>query len=255
MLTQEEYHHVVVELNDTKTEYPDKTIHELFVEQVVKTPDHIAVVLENKHLTYRQLDAKSNQLARYLRNKGIGPDRLVGLMMDRSIEMIIGILGILKSGGAFVPIDPAYPAERISYMLENSGVQILLTQQHLMHKNPSPIEIVDIQDSSIMLESLDHVANQNTSNDLFYIIYTSGTTGKPKGVMLEHKNMVNLMQFTFAKTNIQYKEKVLQYTTCSFDVCYQEIFSTLLSGESCISLLMTPDVMSRSYSPLLKEKK
>ncbi|MCG7317691.1 non-ribosomal peptide synthetase [Brevibacillus laterosporus] len=230
MLTQEEYHHVVVELNDTKTEYPDKTIHELFVEQVEKTPDHIAVVLENKHLTYRQLDAKSNQLARFLRNKGIGPDRLVGLMMDRSIEMIIGILGILKSGGAFVPIDPAYPAERISYMLENSDVQILLTQQHLMHKNPSPIEIVDIQDSSIMLESMDHVANQNTSNDLFYIIYTSGTTGKPKGVMLEHKNMVNLMQFTFAKTNIQYKEKVLQYTTCSFDVCYQEIFSTLLSG-------------------------
>ncbi|MBA4532700.1 non-ribosomal peptide synthetase [Brevibacillus halotolerans] len=230
MLTQEEYQQVVVELNDTETPYPDKTIHELFAEQVEKTPDQIAVVLENKRLTYRQLDAKSNQLARFLRNKGIGPDRLVGLMMDRSIEMMIGILGILKAGGAFVPIDPAYPAERISYTLEHSGVQILLTQQHLMYKNPSSIEIVDIQASSIWSESMDDVANLNSSHDLFYIIYTSGTTGKPKGVMLEHKNMVNLMQFTFATTNIAYKEKVLQYTTCSFDVCYQEIFSTLLSG-------------------------
>ncbi|QDX94131.1 amino acid adenylation domain-containing protein [Brevibacillus laterosporus] len=247
MLTEEEYQHVVVELNNTEVQYPDKTIHELFVEQAERTPEQIAVVLEDKQLTYRQLDEKSNQLARFLRKKGIKSDQLVGLMMDRSIDMIVGILGVLKAGGAFVPIDPEYPEERVSYMLENSAVQLFLTQRHLMHKSPSAIEIVDIQDSSINLESMDHVENQNSSNDLFYIIYTSGTTGKPKGVMLEHKNMVNLMQFTFSKTNISFDEKVLQYTTCSFDVCYQEIFSTLLSGGQ---LYLITDDMRRNVEKL-----
>ncbi|ELK40327.1 tyrocidine synthetase II, partial [Brevibacillus agri BAB-2500] len=151
-------------------------------------------------------------------------------MLDRSLEMIVGIIGVLKAGGAFVPIDPELPAERIAYMLTHSGVQLVVTQDHLLEKVTTPTEKLDIRASAIWEESRDHVESINQPHDLFYIIYTSGTTGKPKGVMLEHRNMANLLHFTFAKTNIAFQEKVLQYTTCSFDVCYQEIFSTLLAG-------------------------
>ncbi|MED1944045.1 MULTISPECIES: tyrocidine non-ribosomal peptide synthetase TycB [Brevibacillus] len=230
LLTETEKQQLMARNLDTSAAYPTKTMHELFMEQVERTPEQVAVVFGEQHLTYRELDEKSNQLARFLRGKGIAADSLVGTMMDRSIEMIVGILGVLKAGGAFVPIDPELPEERIAYMLEHSGIQVVVTQQHLLEKVSASTEKIDINAPVIWDESSAPVEMINHPDDLFYIIYTSGTTGKPKGVMLEHKNMANLMHFTFAKTNIDFHEKVLQYTTCSFDVCYQEIFSTLLSG-------------------------
>ncbi|QHZ56608.1 tyrocidine non-ribosomal peptide synthetase TycB [Brevibacillus sp. NSP2.1] len=230
MLTEAETAQLLAKRTETAADYPATTIHELFTRQVEKTPEQVAVVCGDQHLTYRELDEKSNQLARFLRKKGIGADSLVGTMLDRSLEMIVGIIGVLKAGGAFVPIDPKLPAERIAYMLTHSGVQLVVTQDHLLEKVTTPTEKLDIRASAIWEESRDHVESINQPHDLFYIIYTSGTTGKPKGVMLEHRNMANLLHFTFAKTNIAFQEKVLQYTTCSFDVCYQEIFSTLLAG-------------------------
>ncbi|MEJ8545006.1 amino acid adenylation domain-containing protein [Brevibacillus borstelensis] len=209
---------------------PEKTIHQLFVEQAEKTPEKTAVVFGNRRMTYRELDERSNQIARFLRKKGISADRLIGVLMDRSIEMIAGILGVLKAGGAFVPINPEFPAERIAVLLEDSGAQLLLTQPHLFHKVVAAIEKVDVLDQAILGESSQPVENINQPDDLFYIIYTSGTTGKPKGVMLEHRNMANLMHDSFRHTSISFHERVLQYTSCSFDVCYQEIFSTLLAG-------------------------
>nr|P0C064.2 RecName: Full=Gramicidin S synthase 2; AltName: Full=Gramicidin S synthase II; Includes: RecName: Full=ATP-dependent proline adenylase; Short=ProA; AltName: Full=Proline activase; Includes: RecName: Full=ATP-dependent valine adenylase; Short=ValA; AltName: Full=Valine activase; Includes: RecName: Full=ATP-dependent ornithine adenylase; Short=OrnA; AltName: Full=Ornithine activase; Includes: RecName: Full=ATP-dependent leucine adenylase; Short=LeuA; AltName: Full=Leucine activase [Brevibacillus b len=228
LLTKQEKQHLLVELHDSITEYPDKTIHQLFTEQVEKTPEHVAVVFEDEKVTYRELHERSNQLARFLREKGVKKESIIGIMMERSVEMIVGILGILKAGGAFVPIDPEYPKERIGYMLDS--VRLVLTQRHLKDKFAFTKETIVIEDPSISHELTEEIDYINESEDLFYIIYTSGTTGKPKGVMLEHKNIVNLLHFTFEKTNINFSDKVLQYTTCSFDVCYQEIFSTLLSG-------------------------
>ncbi|MGG4442605.1 tyrocidine non-ribosomal peptide synthetase TycB [Brevibacillus fortis] len=230
LLTEAEKQQLIDRNLDTSDAYPAKTMHELFMEQVERTPNQVAVVFGEQQLTYLELDEKSNQLARFLRRKGIAADSLVGTMMDRSIEMIVGILGVLKAGGAFVPIDPELPEERIAYMLEHSGIQLVVTQQHLLEKVSASTEKIDISAPAIWEENSASVETFNHPDDLFYIIYTSGTTGKPKGVMLEHKNMANLMNFTFTKTNIDFHEKVLQYTTCSFDVCYQEIFSTLLSG-------------------------
>lgn len=230
MLTEAETVQLLAKRTETAADYPAATIHELFARQAEKTPEQVAVVFGDQHLTYRELDEKSNQLARFLRKKGIGADSLVGTMLERSLEMIVGILGVLKAGGAFVPIDPELPAERIAYMLTHSGVRLVVTQEHLMEKVTTPTAKLDIRTSAIWQESSAPVESVNQPHDLFYIIYTSGTTGKPKGVMLEHRNMANLLQFTFDKTNIAFQENVLQYTTCSFDVCYQEIFSTLLAG-------------------------
>ncbi|TGV29315.1 amino acid adenylation domain-containing protein, partial [Mesorhizobium sp. M00.F.Ca.ET.186.01.1.1] len=230
LLTEAETSQLLAKRTETAADYPAATMHELFSRQAEKTPEQVAVVFADQHLTYRELDEKSNQLARFLRKKGIGTGSLVGTLLDRSLDMIVGILGVLKAGGAFVPIDPELPAERIAYMLTHSRVPLVVTQNHLRAKVTTPTETIDINTAVIGEESRASIESLNQPHDLFYIIYTSGTTGQPKGVMLEHRNMANLMHFTFDQTNIAFHEKVLQYTTCSFDVCYQEIFSTLLSG-------------------------
>ncbi len=230
LLTEAETSQLLAKRTETAADYPAATMHELFSRQAEKTPEQVAVVFADQHLTYRELDEKSNQLARFLRKKGIGTGSLVGTLLDRSLDMIVGILGVLKAGGAFVPIDPELPAERIAYMLTHSRVPLVVTQNHLRAKVTTPTETIDINTAVIGEESRAPIESLNQPHDLFYIIYTSGTTGQPKGVMLEHRNMANLMHFTFDQTNIAFHEKVLQYTTCSFDVCYQEIFSTLLSG-------------------------
>ncbi|HLP58159.1 MAG TPA: amino acid adenylation domain-containing protein, partial [Candidatus Deferrimicrobium sp.] len=204
-----------------------ETIHGWFAEQVHKTRDNIALVgadlcvcparnISPVCLTYHQLNEQANRLAGLLIEKGVLADTIVGIMIDRSIEMIIGILGILKSGGAYLPIDPAYPQERIDYMLKDSNAPILLT------------DIEKKKTDNCQLSMSEHRASLHHSN-LVYVIYTSGSTGKPKGVMLEHRNLANLIRYQYRYTNIDF-ERVLQFTTISFDVSAQEIFSTLLSG-------------------------
>jgi len=230
VLTQEESKRFVEQFHKNSVAYPAKTIHELFHEQAERTPDRIAVVFEDKKVTYRQLEDASNQLARFLQKKQVHADQVVGILMNRSIEMVVAILGVLKAGGAFLPIDPEYPEERIAYMLEDSSSHVVLTQADVMQSRLLRAEAIDIEDSRIWQESNEPVECMNQPEDLFYVIYTSGTTGKPKGVMLEHRNFANLMQDSFENSGIPFTEKVLQYTTCSFDVCYQEIFSTLLAG-------------------------
>ena len=138
LLTEAERHKLLVEWNNTGADYPrDKCIHELFEEQVEKTPDAIAVVFEDQQLTYRELNDKANQLAHYLRKQGVGPEVLVGICVERSLEMIIGVLGILKAGGAYVPLDPTYPKERLSFMISDTQAPVLLTQQRLLEMLPA----------------------------------------------------------------------------------------------------------------------
>ncbi|GFZ32347.1 surfactin synthase subunit 2 [Clostridium zeae] len=207
-----------------------KTMHQLFEEQVERTPNNIALNYENKTLTYKELNEKANQLARVLREKGVKADSVVGLMIERSFEMIIGLLAIMKAGGAYLPIDTEYPKERISYMLEDSKVSILLTQKELSSTHNFHGESIDVKDEKLYEGGKENLECINKVEDLIYVIYTSGSTGKPKGAMLEHKNLINLMNFQFAECNIDFNSKVLQFAMISFDVSFQEIFSTLVSG-------------------------
>ncbi|MHB9907213.1 hypothetical protein CF081_20115, partial [Clostridium botulinum] len=191
IIEEEEKNQILYEFNDTKVEYPkDKAIQELFEEQVEKTPNNIAVVFEDKKLTYRELNEKANSLARVLRDKGVKADSIVGIMVERSIEMIVGIMGILKSGGAYLPIDPSYPVERIEYMIEDAKIDILITSEEFINKVKFTKSIVNIKEKSLLKK--DNLDIINKSSDLAYVIYTSGSTGRPKGVMVEHKSLINL---------------------------------------------------------------
>jgi amino acid adenylation domain-containing protein len=221
-----------------------KTLHQWFEGQATQTPHRIAVAgaglspspahanPAELSLTYQELNRKANQLANVLRKKGICSNSPVGLMVERSFEMIIAILGILKTGGAYLPIDTQYPGERKKYLLQDCDVKLLLTNYQINNAVsyiPNGVEIVDISAENIYEGPFNNPGSRSVNSDLVYVIYTSGSTGSPKGVMIEHRNLVNLFKFHFKYTNLN-SSKVLQFTTISFDVSYQEIFSTLLSG-------------------------
>jgi amino acid adenylation domain-containing protein len=246
ILSEEEKTRLLYDFNDTEAEYPkDKTLQRLFEEQVERTPDNIAVTGSPRieHMTYmtytsyRELNQKSNQLAHLLRQKSIKPDTIVGIMMQRSLEMIIGILGILKAGGAYLPIDPDYPGERQQYMLEDSGAKILVTVPGSRVKAEVEerfIEIIDISNlssfSTLTLTLTLTSTCQVSPTNLAYIIYTSGTTGKPKGVLVEHKNVVRLLfndefQFDFNSRDVW----TLFHSFC-FDFSVWEMYGALLYG-------------------------
>ncbi|MDB9391494.1 non-ribosomal peptide synthetase [Microcystis aeruginosa] len=196
MLTEVEQQQLLFEWNNTQADYPlDKCIHQLFEEQVERTPDHIAVVFEDQQLNYRELNARANQLAHYLQKLGVGPDVLVGICVERSLEMIVGILGILKAGGGYLPIDPEYPTERLLYILQDAQVRVLLTQKHLiagLPKHQSELFCLDTDWSFITQAQKSNPCCEVQPENLAYAIYTSGSTGEPKGVMIQHSSVVNL---------------------------------------------------------------
>ncbi|MGB7708829.1 MAG: amino acid adenylation domain-containing protein [Microcoleus sp.] len=234
LLTETERHQLLVEWNNTWAEYPqDKCIHQLFEAQVERSPDAIAVVFEEEQLTYRELNARANQLAHYLQSLGVGPEVLVGICVERSTEMVIGLLGILKAGGAYVPIDPAYPQERLAFILEDSGVSVLLTQAQLIEKLPQPssrIVYLDFESEEIAPASESNSHSPVTSANLAYAIYTSGSTGKPKGAMNTHQGICNRLLWMQDAYQLTSDDSVLQKTPFSFDVSVWEFFWPLLVG-------------------------
>ncbi|MGB8452386.1 MAG: amino acid adenylation domain-containing protein, partial [Anaerocolumna sp.] len=238
MLTKEELRKIVYGFNEAVTEYPkDKTIPQIFEEQAEKTPDRAAVEFEENCLTYGELNARSNQLARELRKKGAGPGKTVGLMVERSVEMMVGIMAVLKAGSAYLPIDPLYPEARIKYMLEDSKTGILLTQTDLPNKVQFAGEILDLKDEKLYQEDDSNLAPVNTPEDLAYVIYTSGTTGKPKGVMIEHRNVLNLTAGLNKHIYGRYDKtlKVALVAPYVFDASVKQIFPALLLGHTlCI---------------------
>nr|WEY96124.1 amino acid adenylation domain-containing protein [Bacillus subtilis] len=254
MVLEEERMQLLRDFNDTKAEYPrNKTIHQLFEEQAERVPDKVAVVFEDKQLTYRELNERANQLARTLRNEGVEAEQLVGIMTERSLEMIVGILGILKAGGAYVPIDPEYPEERIRYMIEDSGVKLLLKQSHKQHIEFTGTVLNLDQESNYHKNSL-NLENHVQSNNLAYVIYTSGTTGAPKGTLLEHKNVVRLL---FNSKNVfDFNEKdtwTLFHSFC-FDFSVWEMYGALLYGGK---LVIVPKTISKNpiqFLQLLKDE-
>ncbi len=239
LLTEEEKRRILVEWNRTEVEYPRKNlcVHELFQEQVERTPDAIALVFEEKKLTYRELNARANQLARHLRTLGIGADSLVGICMDRSPEMIIAALGVLKAGGAYAPLDPEYPKDRLAFMLEDSGVTVLLTQVHLVGTLPpakAKLIRVDADWPLIANENSANVENVTGSENLAYMIFTSGSTGRPKGALNTHRGIVNRLLWMQDVYPLKPSDKVLQKTPFSFDVSVSELLGPLIAGAALV---------------------
>ncbi|WP_419672500.1 non-ribosomal peptide synthetase, partial [Brevibacillus laterosporus] len=236
ILTNAEKNQLLQEFNNTERNYQqDTTIHQLFEEQVRKTPDQVALIWNKKELTYQELNERANQLARTLRNKGIVPNQLVAIMVDRSVEMIIGIMGILKAGAAYVPIDPAYPTERIEYVLEDSGAVLLLTQSHLFNGLAVNMVRLDLDEEQNYVVDGTNLTVVNQPTDLAYVIYTSGTTGKPKGVMIEHHSIVNCLQWRRDEYAFNPKDKALQIFSFAFDGFVASLFAPMLGG--AISIL------------------
>ena len=242
LIDDEEKYKLLLEWNDTKADYPkDKCIHQLFEEQVSKTPDNIAVVFEDKQLTYRELNEKSNQLAHTLRNKGVKPDSIVAIIAEKSIEMIVGILGVLKASAAYVPIDPEYPENRIAFILKDSEAKLLLTQKYIGENIQYDIEKINLDDEKIYEEKSDNPENINQSRDLMYVMYTSGSTGSPKGVMVEHINAVRLIKNTNF-INIHESDRILQTGNIVFDATTFEFWGSLLNGAG-LCLIKNKDIL------------
>ncbi|WBW99496.1 non-ribosomal peptide synthetase [Oceanirhabdus sp. W0125-5] len=233
MLSEEEKTQIIYDFNDTKMDYPEeKTVHELFEEQAEKNPENVAVKFNLDNLTYSELNARANQLARILRNKGVKPNSVVAIMVNNSLNLIIGILGVLKAGGAYLPIDPNYPKDRIEYMLEDSGTKLILSEKSLVNGISFSEEVIDIFNEELYVGDCSNVNNINTSSDLAYIIYTSGTTGKPKGVMVNHYNLVNYCSSIVSKLSLTAEDETALLSSYAFDLGYTAIFSSLVIGST-----------------------
>lgn len=231
LLSNQAWQQIVVQWNATKAAYShDECIHQLFEEQVLKTPDAIAVSFNDQTLTYAGLNARANQVARQLRTLGVKPDTLVGLYIERSLEMIVGLLGILKAGGAYVPLDPAYPTDRLQFMVQDAALTVLVCHTATRERlSTHTAQIFDLDKDQMLIDAqnITNLTPINKPGHLAYVIYTSGSTGRPKGVMIEHRGLVNVIQTQAKALGIDKRAKVLQFASISFDVAAWETWLSL----------------------------
>jgi myxalamid-type nonribosomal peptide synthetase MxaA len=261
LLTEAEKQTLLLEWNNTQTEYPqDLCIHQLFEAQVEKTPDAVAVVFDEQSLTYQELNERANQLAHYLQKLGVEPEVLVGICVERSLEMVIGLLAILKAGGAYVPLDPRLPQERLAFMVEDAQVSLLLTQTQLLQSlKLLPTQLINLDkdwEEITQLPHSNHIQIQLHPDNLAYIIYTSGSTGQSKGVMIQHRSLVNAY---FAWETIYQLSTTatshLQMANFSFDVFSGDLIRALCSGGKLVlcprDFLLSPEQL---YKLMQQEK-
>ena len=251
LLSDDEKRQLLIEWNATAVEYPsDQCIHELFEAEARRRPDDVALLFEDDRLTYSELNEQANQVARYLMEAGVENGEFVGLFTSRSLRMVVGLLGILKAGGAYVPLDERYPAERLSFMLEDSGVRVLLTEERLLERLPDydgRIVSLDAEESKEFspakaqrrkgattpqdfLCAFAPLREKTTNEQCAYVIYTSGSTGQPKGVEVSHRAVVNLLHAVLSKILLDAADTMLSVSTLSFDIAGAEIFLPLISG-------------------------
>ena len=233
ILTEAEKHQLL-EWNETAEDYPrNQCVHQLFEDQVERTPEAVAVVFEDRQLTYRELNSRANRLAHYLKKLGVGPEVLVGICMERSLGMIVGLLGVLKAGGAYVPLDPRHPRARLGFMLEDAGVGVLLTQQEVVAKlpeHPARVICLDGDWREIAQESEENADSGITGQNLAYVIYTSGSTGVPKGVMILHRGLVNYLSWAISAYGVAAGEGAPVHSSIGFDLTITSLFTPLLAG-------------------------
>jgi amino acid adenylation domain-containing protein len=238
LLPQQELHQLLVTWNDTQRDYPQQaTLHQLIEQQVQRTPEATAVTFADTSLSYAELNRRANQLAHKLQSAGIGPEMRVGVCMERALEMVVALLAVLKAGAAYVPLDPGYPQERLTYMLEDAQVPVLLTQTALLEHLPSYAAETICLDTFWETERDEADTNPTSGvqpDNIAYMIYTSGSTGKPKGVMNTHRGVVNRLHWMQQEYGLAKQDSVLQKTPFSFDVSVWEFFWPLLSGARLI---------------------
>ena len=247
VISPEEYHKVIEEFNDTYVEYPrEKCVHELFTEQAKRTPDKIALVFEDEKFTYKQLDEMTNSLAHYLREKGVKRNDIVPIIAKRSWHVIVAMIGVMKAGGAYMPVDPTYPLDRITYMLNETNSTVALTYGYIgENKN---IEFIDLNkiDYGIMNSK---ITNVNQTKDYCYVLFTSGSTGKPKAVIITHSNLSNFVNVNkynkYQYDVISNCKNVLADTTFTFDISIFEIYLSLLNG---LMVVLSKDMADALYS-------
>ncbi len=260
IITVLEKEQLLFEFNDTAADYPPgETIHELFEEQVKRTPHAIALIHEYKQLSYSELNQRANQLARELRKKGVERGSCVGIMMERSLEMIVGVFGILKSGGAFLPVDPEYPAARIRFLLEDSDTQLVLTHHPVFDRDKRIFENAPVEEIILIDDAREYPAETITAtspgqpDELAYIIYTSGTTGNPKGVMIQQRGIVNYIRWAIRKYVGGLPVNFPLYTSISFDLTLTSIFAPLLSGNTTI--IYSEEVREELVETIIRDRR
>ncbi|HYO56981.1 amino acid adenylation domain-containing protein, partial [Archangium sp.] len=237
LLSEEEKQQVLVEWNATETPVRVACLHELFEEQARRTPDAVAVAFEGTQLSYQQVERYANQLAHYLRERGVGPDVVVGLCLERGVELVVGMLGILKAGGAWLPLDPAQPMERLGYMMSDTGALVLVTQERLAYEVPSHGEqrvLLDTEWEQLRRGPEESPRVEVGPENLAYVIYTSGSTGKPKGVLIEHRSILNTLHQSQRECGMEPGQKVMQFASIGFDAAVQEMLLPLLNGGTLV---------------------
>jgi len=237
ILTEQERSELLFGFNNTAKDYPrDLCVHELFEQQVERTPDAVALVFEDQQLTYAELNARANRLARYLRSKGVGTQTSVGLCLERSLDLVVSILGILKAGATYVPLDAEYPTKRLEHMLKNARIEHLVTQSELLEKLPKTDRIdicTDTDANQISSEDTKDLSIELDSKNLAYVIFTSGSTGEPKGVMIEHRSIARLV-FENSYAEFGSDRVLLQLAPISFDAATFELWGALLHGAKLV---------------------
>ncbi|MGD0697556.1 MAG: amino acid adenylation domain-containing protein [Terriglobia bacterium] len=231
--TDEEKQRILNEWNKTQRSYPQACLHDLFAAQAERTPDSVAVADEKQRLTYRELNARANQVARCLRKLGVGPEVLVGVALDRSVELLVALLGVMKAGGAYVPLDLDYPRDRLEFMVGDSRLRVVLTQAGLQARLPDVIGTqvcLDSDGGSISRESEEDFSSGAQPDNLVYVIYTSGSTGLPKGVQIEHRSLVNLLESLRIWPGFTGRDTFLATNTFSFDMSKPELYLALIAG-------------------------
>jgi amino acid adenylation domain-containing protein len=254
ILTGPERHQLLVEWNQTQTDYPqDKCLHQLFEAQVERTPDAVAVVFEGQQLTYRELNNQANQLAHYLRSRGVRSGVLVGLYLERSLAMVVGLWGILKAGGAYVPLDPAYPKDRVAYILVDAEAKVLIADPHLLASLPThQAEVVsfDADRKEIERQQQSNPVTDTQPDNLAYVIYTSGSTGNPKGVEVCHSSQANLLNHLQHSPGLTSADTLLAVTTICFDTSTADMFLPLVVGAKIV--LVSSEVAADGFQLLAK---
>ncbi len=259
LMSSAEREQVLEEWNNTASDFSEEdTLHRLFEAQVEHTPAAVAVQFEDEQITYDELDGRANQLARHLRSIGVGAESLVGVCVDRSIEMVVGLLGIMKAGAAYVPLDPAYPKQRLAFVIEDSGLEVLLTQQHLVSQLPTHdlrVICLDTVWETIATYDTQSLPSLATAANLAYTIYTSGSTGQPKGVQISHRALVNFLTSMRDEPGITAADTLLSVTTLSFDIAALELYLPLVTGARLVIVSRETAVDGRDLARTIEDCK
>jgi amino acid adenylation domain-containing protein len=258
LLSPQENDQLLAAWNDTAARFTQPhLLHKLFEGQVERTPDAPAAIFAGKSLGYRELNRRANRLARGLRKRGVGPGSVVGVCVERSLEMVVGLLGILKAGGVYLPLDPAYPKERLDFMLEDAQALLVLSQEKIVEGFPErKYEVICLDsETAFMTESGENLDDNTTFADFAYVIYTSGSTGRPKGVMIDHRGAANTIIDINRSFNVTAGDRVLALSSLSFDLSVYDIFGTLAAGAAIIIPEPSPTPNPAHWEELMRRER